>query len=411
MADHRGDHDVERSQSGSHQSMKEDPIRSTSAPIPSHVARTNPFSTQSVPNSTPTTATTITTSTSTTKPTLTKTIHHTNASSNLLRLPTTTMDTEEKVEVTITEAMKATSLAGPNPSTIPSTTVTNPFLNLPVASTRPNSTPTPFATTTTTNTGASTASIKSQSPKLSQHIRNRPKRITPNTNVPEHILFVIDLSTSMKDPCTSANTKITVLNAVQRAIDIFVNVKHGIDNNHKFGLACVVEDPLMLLEFTSDLPQFVDMVKHLAPQELGSTQPDTLDLTKVLKMIGSQVGDRQQLMKQRPEVVVRAIVIHARSEVPTWDNREESTWLLDSPGFYMDFVHFYAQRGDHKERVQEYKDFYDKNFDYPYFYKFIEPKEMQTIFPTVAKLHAHPLQRNNQNDLCYSLEDMEKDNL
>lgn len=264
----------------------------------------------------------------------------------------------------------------------------------------------PFKVPASLQANASTSMMSmNESSDRSQSVHSRPPRTKINVNIPENIIFAVDLTESIDQKCVGSKSAqaVTVLQAIQQALAIFAHSKSRMNKYHKFGLFVMGEGLLCLLEPTSDPTVIAEMVRTLVSQ--GQFGP--LNLNTLLDEIAKKCNIEPL---RRPEQVLRVILLHARQSPPIYNDVVDSlsSELLKCPGFYIDFVGIYNQKSG-GDSANGFLQFCNDEFPNPHFYRSKVPNSARAIMGSITMLMAHPLQRMDQLSVCHSLDQMQAD--
>lgn len=212
-----------------------------------------------------------------------------------------------------------------------------------------------------------------------------PQDILP-VNWPERIVLVVDRG------YVYAKHQIDSLSVLKKLIHTFVSNKNWIDHRHRFALvlynARLAE---WALDFTGD-PNAID--HHLAGVESCELDIET-DLSTIFDVIETHVYLPREHYVLPPSYIVRTILLFTRPLLPTLLNSGSSHRLLSHRYFTLDILLMYDEGDKHLQTIINLLKLTVVR-ERSYFLKVPRTKHAE-VFVAMAKLLAHPLQRQRQS--------------
>eukprot|EP00128_Syssomonas_multiformis_P001192 Colp12_sorted_trinity150504_noHs@20261 len=210
------------------------------------------------------------------------------------------------------------------------------------------------------------------------------------SNIPEKIIFCIDLSSEVGKPFQNGNDPRTKLHFIMSAIRRFVRIKNKINPAHEYAIICCTDHPLWYSDFTSDAEQVVQRLDALIAQE-DCNQFD-------LSMLFETISQRVELEK---EECVRVIFVYARSAVkPTVSDQKllDRIYALQCLTVDVLYVH---DRANSSNCPQEVYDILSNDLKQESYV--CETTVKKRLLEVMAMLLAHPFQRVPQQYASYDL--------
>lgn len=230
------------------------------------------------------------------------------------------------------------------------------------------------------------------------------KQNVPNVNVPEKIIFCIDVCfyDLLSLYKLADGTTYTPINMVKKILDFFLHLKSTINKETEFALLVLKGDSAHWYhDFTTNIKELMHTIDYINIEECSQ---ETFDFTKVFNILKEKVviPEFKENSLLPPPYVVRMIVIYGRCnclpDIPSQDAYFKT--LKKVMYFYTDII--FA----HEEDCELFKceEIYDalQNLDNGYSYVFEVSRNATKIHDCIAKLLAHPLQRVLQKYANYS---------
>jgi|EP00037_Helgoeca_nana_P037601 hypothetical protein len=218
----------------------------------------------------------------------------------------------------------------------------------------------------------------------------RAPREIPTRHVPEHILFVLDLSAQHRG----------VFAAVKQSLNLLVQTKARMGKDHTFGLATIGAEFLTILDFTQNVKDLCSTMNLL---ETGAAC-GSLDLNECLDGVLGQVDLSELACNRGGQVgrhIVRVVVIHSRTKVDHFPTGKART-LLASPSFYLDMVHIVPKQVKGSDDLM--RDHLLKLFPDPHYYIHSLLPNPRLFQPCIAALASHALIRPDRSFVQYGLD-------
>ncbi|KAJ0178940.1 hypothetical protein K1T71_005715 [Dendrolimus kikuchii] len=237
-----------------------------------------------------------------------------------------------------------------------------------------------------------------------QAISNFQKPNVPNVNVPERIIFCLDICYDNPNSLyrLGDGTTFTPINMMKRVLDFFIYSKHAINKRTEFALITLSQtEPYWILNFTNNMKDIFNVIDSLNPEESTS---ETFDFGKVFQLIKQKVEIPEYMQGEcimPPPYVVRMIVLYGRSNCIPIILQDDAylIFLKKQLYFYIDMLLA------HEEDCAFYKcaEVYDalQDLDNGYSHVYEVSKNATKIHDCIAMLLAHPLQRPLQKNTDY----------
>ena len=220
---------------------------------------------------------------------------------------------------------------------------------------------------------------------------HRAPRAVTTRNVPERLLFAVDLSTVHS----------AVLGVVRTSLKILARTKSMMGSGHTFGLAALSQDLVWLLDFTPSVEELSSMLDSLTPQ-VGL---DALDLGHCVGAVAEKM-DMGALA--RGEYVVRLILVHSRNDIAPVQPHSAAANFLENPAFFVDMLHIAppGRRGNgaNTNTGPDMRANLGRLLPDPYFYAHSVSSDARQLQPAIAALSSHALLRPGRQDAHYALE-------
>lgn len=238
-----------------------------------------------------------------------------------------------------------------------------------------------------------------------QALANFQKPNVPNVNVPERIIFCLDVCVDKASSMyrLGDGTTFTPINMLKRVLDFFINTKSAINKKTEFALITMQQkEPCWVLNFTNSLKDIFNVIDYISGEE---SCDEAFNFQKVFELIKQKVEipDYNKLGDNilPPTYVIRMIVLYGRSNcVPVIPQDDVYfIFLKKQLYFYIDILLA------HEEDCALYKceEIYDalQDLDNGYSYVYEVSRNATKIHDCIAKLLAHPLQRPLQKYTDY----------
>ncbi|RZC38149.1 hypothetical protein BDFB_006277 [Asbolus verrucosus] len=234
------------------------------------------------------------------------------------------------------------------------------------------------------------------------------ERSLPLCNSKEKIIIVVDIAedenfTSFK----LNNNSHKPLHMMKHAIELFLNSKYLINQKHEYALVILNENnAIWLSEFTNNISDVIS-----ALQNIGSCNAeDIFDLNTLFDIILENVEipgecDLEEMLIP-PPYVVRTVLFYGRSyTVPKLRKTKDIQKLLESPYYTFDVLmtHEPVDIDNNCNKIFKILQNLDRK-GFAYF--FPVSRDVKTLYDSVGKLLAHPLQRPIQKLANYNIEDI-----
>eukprot|EP01012_Entosiphon_sulcatum_P008905 TRINITY_DN14899_c0_g1_i1.p1 TRINITY_DN14899_c0_g1~~TRINITY_DN14899_c0_g1_i1.p1 ORF type:complete len:942 (-),score=146.23 TRINITY_DN14899_c0_g1_i1:17-2815(-) len=159
---------------------------------------------------------------------------------------------------------------------------------------------------------------------------------------PENILFFLEQHREMAEPI-SPPLPLSRMQAVKRAMHVFIQAKQQMNPSHGFCLCGLKEKALDLAPFEDSFETPIPVLaKRISDMQVGKENYGALDFTSVLEVCETKMEECRIAPRTGLPHVFRAIVILGRSgSFPTISLNATATRVLQSPNFFLDvvFVH------------------------------------------------------------------------
>jgi hypothetical protein len=223
-------------------------------------------------------------------------------------------------------------------------------------------------------------------------------------SVPEHILFIIDVSYAMDIRLYGVHPE-SRMAYLRSLLKSFVSAKLRFNLGHSFAFMLLTNECTLVYDFTSDKDQMEDFIAHLQPQ----CEPNPIELDSIFKAILDKVDKPLMRSKQSDQLpyVFRAILLYGRDQMIPPTNPALLEEVQSMPGLFLDTIYFCgdgdeATKDNQKETYKTMQLHCDDGDERG----FILPS--LTSYPTLcsdmATLVAHPLQRCSWTDRNISLD-------
>jgi len=173
-------------------------------------------------------------------------------------------------------------------------------------------------------------------------------------NVPERIIFFIDLTSEMDSLEFNRGkaTKYTRLDLVKSALKSFVQLKQKMNPEHQYGICIMTESSSWYCDPTEDTSIFLSKLNNLSTaQEFNS-----FNVSSIFDLMNARYPDIITTRAQDPSHIYRVIFIYSRSNVlPLFSTKELANKFLDSPVFFFDCLYLH-QKPTKDNRPQEVYD-------------------------------------------------------
>lgn len=238
-----------------------------------------------------------------------------------------------------------------------------------------------------------------------QVMSNFQKPNVPNINVPERIIFCLDVCYDNHNALfrLGDGTTFTPINMIKRVLDFFIHSKSAINKRTEFALIVLKDTEASWVQnFTSNLKEIINAIDYLNPEEYTS---NSFDFDKLFQLIKQKVEIPEFKEGEcilPPANVVRMIVMYGRSNCIPLIPQDDSffIFLKKQLYFYIDILLA------HEEECATYKceEVYDalQDLDNGYSYVYEVSRNATKIHDCIAKLLAHPLQRPLQKNTDYT---------
>lgn len=214
----------------------------------------------------------------------------------------------------------------------------------------------------------------------------------PNANVPEKLILVIDRAQDENyTPFIANNSKITPLSMLKRAIQIFIKLKHTINNYNEFAIVTLNENNAKwVLNFTGDMRKLRDALNKIDKCEVE----DTFNLNSLFDEINENISVPEFVKPEiPPSHIVRTVIFYGRSyTIPKIQLNECIESLLENPYFICDVLmtHEPVESSNYCNKIFNVLQELDKK-GLAYFFPVC--RDSRRLHNCAAKLLAHPLQR------------------
>lgn len=229
-------------------------------------------------------------------------------------------------------------------------------------------------------------------------------RSTPELNLPEKILLVID--TVKEQRCTpyklGTGATYSPLLMIKRVVENFVSAKSTIQPGmHEYALMSLdSRDASWLCDYTSNTKTVLSHLESIT-EDLPEEEQQSYDLGQLFEAIHARIASPA---RHQPTFVSRVILIYARSNtIPKFHTGPKYLdSLTENPYFFLDvlFVHEPPDDDNMCEAVYAEITALDTT---SFSYIFEVGRNAAKIHDNMAKLLAHPLQRPPQRDASYTL--------
>ncbi|EZA61177.1 hypothetical protein DMN91_004632 [Ooceraea biroi] len=229
-------------------------------------------------------------------------------------------------------------------------------------------------------------------------------RSTPELNLPEKILLVVD--TVREQQCTpfklGTGAMYPPLFMIKRVVENFVGAKSTIQPGmHEYALMTLdSQDAFWLCDYTSNTKTVLNHLEGIT-ENVSDEEQQTYDLGQLFEAIHARIA---MPARHQPSFVSRVILIYARSNtIPKFHtSRKYLENLTENPYFFLDvlFVHEPPEDDNMCEAVYAEIATLDTT---SFSYIFEVGRNAAKIHDNMAKLLAHPLQRPPQRDTSYTL--------
>ncbi|KAG0711975.1 BRISC and BRCA1-A complex member 1 [Chionoecetes opilio] len=227
--------------------------------------------------------------------------------------------------------------------------------------------------------------------------------LRPKINIPEHIILVVDVSHEEGNtPFRLADgSKYCALYMVKRALTLFLQNKHTIDQRHKFALVAMHDIPVWIHDFTNDPQQIIsdlEMVDEGPPIS-------HCDLSLMFELIAHQISlPKSSNPAIIPPYIYRTILIYGRSHcLPQFlQGKELFSHLTQSPHFVLDVLYTHEQPSD-DNKCEGIFDLLCGLDESGWSYVLEVSRNATKLHNYFGTLLAHPFQRPIQKDVHYAL--------
>lgn len=225
-----------------------------------------------------------------------------------------------------------------------------------------------------------------------------PNRGPAEKGLPEDILLCIDVCEEMGQPWDSRDPQSqTRLSAIKQGLSSFVQRKSSFDRRHRFGVCLLVNDCLLVQEFTSDQGMILATIDSLGVLE---ARPEFQfdQLFSCVEKLAPPVGAPSSS-------VLRVLLVYGRSHaIPLISSLP--TELLGRPLIFLDALYVHKKASDEGVVCQDIYDFL-MNFDIDdnkpaYFFEVAS--SLTRLHQHMMMLLAHPAQRDDQDSFLEKLE-------
>ncbi|PZC85508.1 hypothetical protein B5X24_HaOG216616 [Helicoverpa armigera] len=238
-----------------------------------------------------------------------------------------------------------------------------------------------------------------------QVMANFQKPNVPNINVPEKIIFCLDVCYDNNKSLyrLGDGSTFTPINMMKRVLDFFLHSKSAINKKTEYAIVVLKDtEASWVLNFTSHVKDVVNAIDYINPEECTS---ETFDFKKLFQLIKQKVEIPEYKEGDcilPPSYVVRMIVMYGRSSCIPAIPQDDAyfIFLKKQLYFYIDILLA------HEEDCALYKceEIYDalQDLDNGYSYVYEVSRNATKIHDCIAKLLAHPLQRPLQKNTDYA---------
>lgn len=238
-----------------------------------------------------------------------------------------------------------------------------------------------------------------------QAITNFQKPNVPNINVPEKIIFCLDVCYDNPNSLyrLGDGTTFTPMNMMKRVLDFFIYSKFAINKKTEFAIMTLNQiEPHWALNFTNNLKDILNVLDSLNTEDCTS---ESFDFHKVFQLIKQKVEIPEYVQGESiipPPYVVRMIVLYGRSNcipiIP--QNDDYLIFLKKHLYFYIDMLLAHEDDCALYKCEEVYEALQDLDNGYSHIHEV--SKNATKIHDCIAMLLAHPFQRPLQKYTDYT---------
>lgn len=241
---------------------------------------------------------------------------------------------------------------------------------------------------------AETSAIPTKNTSIS--IRSLPVR-----NVPEKIIFCVDTGVTPENTTfqVEKDNNYSVLTMLKRVIEMFVHNKSFIDSRHEYALLTIDSKDVNYIRDFSNNP--TNIINDLESDEIFECKTsEAFDISSILEKVLQNVNIPKPMnpLHLPPPYIVRLILLYSRSSF-SFNGRKKFEELLNNPYFTVDVIYIHEPCSEAKQVFHRLQKLDDKQYSY----QFHVGKNVTMLHDSMAKLLAHPLQRQIQSEACYEI--------
>lgn len=250
-------------------------------------------------------------------------------------------------------------------------------------------------------------------PRLRRTSSSLPLRLVslPKVNCQERIILCIDHSDEMfcNEFTSHSSNNNPVFVTLTSAIRQFVNTKSYLNKKNQFSLILLNDGAQFITDLNRNPEELMMMLNDIAsmPSARDNQQTDIdkiFDLSSMFDMILEHSGLRdspKQFVRAAPPFIVRVIFVYGRSDTRLVFSSQRKSFnaLIKYQQFFLDCVYIHKPVLDNSIAQSIFASVCDLDVGgTSHIYEVSTDSNKACLFNTLAKLLAHPLQRQKQND-------------